>query len=52
MADIESRLQALHDEYTTAVNVAIEENREELVAGLVDEYTDAALRLMTDDAAV
>ena len=50
MANIESRLQALHDEYTTAVNVAIEEDRDELVARLADEYTDAALRLMTEDA--
>jgi len=49
MANIESRLQALHDEYTTAVNVAIEEDRDELVARLADEYTDAALRLLTED---
>jgi hypothetical protein len=51
MADIEGRLQALHDEYATAVNVAIAENREELVARLADEYTDAALRMMTEDLA-
>jgi pyruvoyl-dependent arginine decarboxylase (PvlArgDC) len=51
MASIESRLQALHDEYASAVNMAIAEDREELVPGLVDEYADAALQLMTEDAA-
>lgn len=51
MPNIENRLQALHDEYASAVNMAIAANRDELVATLADEYTDAALAMMTDDSA-
>lgn len=50
MPSIEDRLQALHDEYAAAVNVAVAEDRAELVAQLADEYADAALELITADA--
>ena len=45
---IETRLRALHDEYAIAVNVAIEEGRDELVGQLADEFSVVALEMMTD----
>ncbi|MGQ0573123.1 MAG: hypothetical protein ACT4RN_02840 [Pseudonocardia sp.] len=51
MANIETRLQALHDEYASAVNSAVAEDRDELVAKLADEYTDVALALIAEDPA-
>jgi len=43
---METRLHALHDEYAAAVNVAIEEGRDELVDQLADEFSEVALELM------
>ena len=40
------RLQALDEEYTAAVNDAIEEDRFDLVQRLADEYPDAAAEIM------
>jgi hypothetical protein len=45
------RLNALDEEYTAAVNAAIEEDREDLVRQLVAEYPDAAAQIMIGDAA-
>lgn len=45
------RLQALDEEYTAAVNAAIEEDRNDLVAQLAAEYPDAAAEVMNADAA-
>jgi hypothetical protein len=47
---IEARLRALHDEYASAVNVAIDEGRDELVEQLADEFSAVALELMLDQA--
>lgn len=51
MTPIETRLQALHDRYASAVNDAIADDREELAVKLADEYTDAALEMILDAAA-
>jgi dihydroneopterin aldolase len=40
------KLERLRDEYTAAVNAAIEENRFDLVERLADAYPDHALELM------
>ena len=40
------RLQALDEEYTAAVNAAIEEDRFDLVQRLAAEYPDAAAEIM------
>lgn len=40
------RLQALDEEYTAAVNVAVAEDRADVVEQLVDEYPDAAAEIM------
>ncbi|WP_214402121.1 hypothetical protein [Pseudonocardia lacus] len=45
------RLLALDQEYTAAVNSAIAEDREDLVAELADEYPDAAAKIMIADSA-
>lgn len=37
----------LHAEYAGAVNVAVAEDREELIDELVDQFSAAALQLMT-----
>jgi hypothetical protein len=47
----ERRLKALDEEYTFAVNAAIEEGREDLVRQLAAEYPDAALEVMRAEAA-
>jgi hypothetical protein len=45
------RLQALDEEYTAAVNAAIEEGREDLVQHLAAEYPDHAAEVMAEAAA-
>jgi hypothetical protein len=45
------RLNALDEEYTYAVNSAIEENREDVVRQLAAEYPDAAAEIMAAEAA-
>ncbi|MFL6129702.1 MAG: hypothetical protein ACJ73E_11625 [Mycobacteriales bacterium] len=44
-------LRKLHEDYVWRVNAAIGEGREDIVARLVAEYPDAALRLLTECAA-
>ncbi len=44
------RLQALDEEYTAAVNAAIEEDRFDLVQRLADEYPDAAAEILGEAA--
>ena len=39
-------LRDLHDDYVWKVNAAVGEGREDLIADLVEEYSDAAMRLM------
>jgi hypothetical protein len=46
--ETEQRLQALSDEYIAAVNAAVAEDRPDILDRLVDEYPDAALRVLTD----
>jgi hypothetical protein len=46
-----SRLNALDEEYTYAVNAAIEEDREDVVRQLAAEYPDAAAEIMRAEAA-
>ncbi|MBW0094183.1 hypothetical protein I4I73_31835 [Pseudonocardia sp. KRD-184] len=46
-----SRLQALEASYTVAVNEAVAEDRDDLVADLVAEYPDAIAKVMSQDAA-
>ena len=46
--DLNDRLLALHDEYAAALNAALDENREELVRELADEFSSVALELMSD----
>src|SRR5262249_54337697 len=41
-------LRELHDAYVWEVNAAVGEDRMDLVWRLADEYTDAALRLITE----
>ena len=41
-------LRLLHEDYVWRVNAAIGEGREDIVARLVAEYPDAALRLLTE----
>ena len=41
-------LRELHDAYVWEVNAAVGEDRMDLVWQLADEYTDRALRLMTE----
>jgi hypothetical protein len=43
------RLRELHDDYAWEVNAAIAEGREDLVWRLVDDYAEAALRMLADD---
>jgi hypothetical protein len=43
-------LRELHEEYVWQVNAAIGEGRPDIVARLVAEYPDAALRLLTEGA--
>ncbi|HVL83918.1 MAG TPA: hypothetical protein VM367_06475 [Pseudonocardia sp.] len=43
---LDDALSTLHDEYVDAVNRAVAEDRADLLVALVDEYPDAALRLL------
>lgn len=43
------RLRELHETYVWKVNAAVGEGREDLVWQLVDDYTELALRLMTEE---
>ena len=40
---IEQYLQELHDDYASRINVAVAEDRDDLVWQLADAYTDEAL---------
>ena len=44
---VRARLRRLHDEYVAATNTAVAENRDDLLAQLVADYPDAALRVIT-----
>lgn len=46
--ELRARLRELQDHYTEAVNAAVAEGREDVVAGLVADYPDAAVRLLGD----
>jgi hypothetical protein len=43
-----ARLRELHDAYVWAVNAAVAEGRDDLVAELADGYEVEALRIMTE----
>jgi hypothetical protein len=45
------RLNALDEEYTYAVNAAIEEDRDDVIRQLAAEYPDAAAEIMAAEAA-
>jgi hypothetical protein len=45
--DLTRRLRDLHDDYAWQVNAAVAEGRDDLVWGLVDDYTDQALQMIT-----
>jgi hypothetical protein len=47
MTDTDS-LRALHDTYVWEVNAAVGEDRMDLVWQLAEEYSDRALRLLTE----
>lgn len=44
--ELHTRLRALQDHYTEAVNTAVSEGRDDLVAELVADYPDAAMRML------
>ncbi len=45
---MQNELRALQDHYTEAVNAAVAEGRDDIVADLVADYPDAALRVLGD----
>ncbi|WP_181780691.1 hypothetical protein [Pseudonocardia pini] len=45
---VRARLRLLRDEYVSAVNEAVAEGRDDMVARLVADYPDAALRVITE----
>lgn len=45
------RLRELEESYAEAVNEAVAEDRDDRIRDLVDSYPDAALAVLTDDAA-
>jgi hypothetical protein len=47
--DESDRLRELHETYIWDVNAAVAEGREDLVARLVDDYFDAAVRVMAEE---
>jgi hypothetical protein len=49
--DTVRRLNALDQDYAAAVNTTVAGDRDDLVQQLVDEYPDAALDIMNDEAA-
>ena len=50
-ADSVRALRELHEDYVWRVNAAVGEGRDDIVARLVAEYPDAALRLLTEGRA-
>jgi hypothetical protein len=44
---LDDSLRALHEQYIDAVNRAVAEGRDDLVAALVADYPDAAMALMS-----
>ena len=49
-SEIDQRMQALDDEYTAAVNAAIERGRFDVVEQLADEYPVAFAEALTSAA--
>lgn len=47
-SQLHDRLLALTEQYTEAVNAAIGEGRDDIVADLVVEYPDAAMRMLSE----
>jgi hypothetical protein len=45
--DLSRYLRELHDDYVDKINRLVAENREDLIQGLVDAYTEEALAAMT-----
>lgn len=45
---IRTAVRRLHDEYAEAVNAAVAESRDDLVADLVARYTDDELHLVAE----
>lgn len=45
------RLRELEESYAEAVNEAVAEGRDDRIRDLVDAYPDAAVAVLTDDAA-
>jgi hypothetical protein len=50
--ELSARLRELHDDYVEQVNLALDEERHDLVQRLSDSYMDQALALMTTDTEV
>jgi hypothetical protein len=50
-ANVAQALRELHEDYVWRVNAAIGEGRPDIVARLVAEYPEVALRLLTEDPA-
>jgi len=46
LGDETARLRQLHDDYTWELNAAVTEGREDLIAGLIDDYLADALHEM------
>lgn len=47
---VRAAIRRLHEEYVEAVNAAVAEDRDDLVADLVARYADAELRLVAEPA--
>jgi hypothetical protein len=47
---IEDRLRRLHEHYIERVNLALDENREDLVVELQESYTNKALAIILSEA--
>ena len=45
-----TRLLLLHESYAWEVNAAVGRGEEHLIRGLVDQYSDEALRIIIDEA--
>lgn len=46
--DIVYHLTLLHDQYAYRVNLAIAEDRDDLIPGLIDAYIEESLRAITE----
>jgi hypothetical protein len=46
MNQLTSQLRQLHDQYAELVNLAVAEDRDDLVEALSAEFTDAALSIL------